>query len=345
MNRKIAIAAVVLALLAGAGLLAIPQGEAQGPVPGAGVPPRAPVVAPGRVEPATEERDVTAELRGKLAEVLVDEGDTVREGQIVARLIDDEYRARVVQARAGVALREAELERTLNGARGQERREALAQVREAAAQLEQARADLARREPLARQGHVSSEALDRARNEVAAAEARLRARQERAALIDARARSEDIDAARAQLALAKGQLAEAEAFLEKTRVRSPIDGTVLHRFKRTGEGVSDQPPTPIVKVGDLSRLRVRVDVDETDVGKVALGMRAYVTADAWPGRRFEGTVVRVGQRLGRKTLRTDDPTERNDTKVLETLIELDSGIVLPVGLRVDAFLGAPGAGS
>ncbi|MFM7345271.1 MAG: HlyD family secretion protein, partial [Tagaea sp.] len=217
---------------------------------------------------------------------------------------------------------------------------AQAQVREALAQLEQARADLARREPLARQGHTSTEALDRARNEVAAAEARVRARQERANLIDARARSEDIDIARAQLALAQGQLAEAEAFLDKTRVRSPIDGTVLHRFKRAGEGVSDQPPTPIVKVGDLSRLRVRVDVDETDVAKVAVGMRAYVTADAWPGRRFEGTVLRVGQRLGRKTLRTDDPTERNDTKVLETLIELDAGVVLPVGLRVDAFLGA-----
>lgn len=338
MNRKILLAAAAFALLAGAGLLAIPKGEAQNPTPIAS-PARLFVVAPGRVEPATEERDVTAELRGKLAEVLVDEGDQVAEGQIVARLIDDEFRARVAQARAGVALREAELERVLNGARGQERREAQAQVREAQAQLDQVKLDLARREPLAGAGHVSKEALDRARNEVSAAEARLRARQERAGLIDARARSEDIDIARAQLALAQGQLAEAEAFLDKTRVRSPINGTVLHRFKRTGEGVSDQPPTPIVKVGDLSRLRVRVDVDETDVAKVAVGMRAFVTSDAWPGRRFEGSVVRVGQRLGRKTLRTDDPTERNDTKVLETLIELDAGVILPVGLRVDAFLG------
>jgi HlyD family secretion protein len=338
MNRKILFALLGTALLGGAGLLAIPKGEAQGPAPAAS-PARLFVVAPGRVEPATEERDVTAELRGKLADVLVDEGDKVASGQIVARLIDDEYRARVAQGRAGVALREAELERTLNGARGQERREAQAQVREAQAQLDQARLDLARRVPLAGAGHVSQEALDRARSDVSAAEARLRARQERANLIDARARSEDIDIARAQLALAKGQLQEAEAFLEKTFVRSPIDGTVLHRFKRAGEGVSDQPPTPIVKVGDLSRLRVRVDVDETDVAKVAVGMRAFVTADAWPGRRFEGTVVRVGQRLGRKTLRTDDPTERNDTKVLETLIELDPDVILPVGLRVDAFLG------
>ncbi|MCM0019849.1 MAG: efflux RND transporter periplasmic adaptor subunit [Tagaea sp.] len=339
MNRKLLFAVVLCALAAGAAFALGARETAQAPAPAARET-RASVVAPGRVEPATEERDVTAELRGKLVEVLVDEGDKVSEGQIVARLVDDEYRARVAQGRAGVALREAELERVLNGARGQERREAQAQTREAQAQLDQAKLDLARREPLARQGHSSGEALDRARTEVSAAEARLRARQERAALIDARARSEDIDIARAQLAMAKGQLAEAEAFLEKTRVRSPIDGTVLHRFKRTGEGVSDQPPTPIVKVGDLSRLRVRVDVDETDVARVAVGMRAYVTADAWPGRRFEGTVVRVGQRLGRKTLRTDDPTERNDTKVLETLIELDAGVVLPVGLRVDAFLGA-----
>jgi hypothetical protein len=83
---------------------------------------------------------------------------------------------------------------------------------------------------------------------------------------------------------------------------------------------------------------VRVDVDETDVSKISLGQRAYVTADAYSDRKFWGHVVRIGQELGRKNVRTDEPTEHVDTKILETLIQLDNGADLPIGLRVDAFI-------
>ena len=74
------------------------------------------------------------------------------------------------------------------------------------------------------------------------------------------------------------------------------------------------------------------------MGKIAVGQRAYVTADAFPGQKFSGKVVRVGRLLGKKNVRTDEPTERVDTKILETLVELDSGRELPLGLRVDAFI-------
>jgi HlyD family secretion protein len=67
-------------------------------------------------------------------------------------------------------------------------------------------------------------------------------------------------------------------------------------------------------------------------------MEAYVKAEAYGDRRFTGKVVRIGEALGRKNVRTDEPTERVDTKILETLIELDPGQTLPIGLRVDAFL-------
>jgi len=96
----------------------------------------------------------------------------------------------------------------------------------------------------------------------------------------------------------------------------------------------------VFTVADMRRLRVRVDVDEHDVARVAAGQPAWVTADAYGGRRFEGTVVRVGSLLGRKNIRTDEPAEKVDTRVLETLIELSANARLPVGLRVDAFIGA-----
>jgi hypothetical protein len=69
------------------------------------------------------------------------------------------------------------------------------------------------------------------------------------------------------------------------------------------------------------------------------GQPAWVTADAYGDRRFEGTVVRVANLLGRKNISTEEPTEKVDTRVLETLIELNADAHLPVGLRVDAFIG------
>jgi len=100
-------------------------------------------------------------------------------------------------------------------------------------------------------------------------------------------------------------------------------------------------PDPIVTIGDNSVLRVRVDVDETEVAQVRVGQSAYVTVDAYRTQKFTARVIRVGNELGRKNIRTDEPTERVDTKILETLLQLDPGIQLPDGLRVDAYIQTP----
>ena len=90
--------------------------------------------------------------------------------------------------------------------------------------------------------------------------------------------------------LAKAQLAEAQARYEKTLIRSPINGVILRKHHRSGESVSNSStvPDPIVTIGDNSRLRVRVDVDETEVAKVKVGQPAYVTADAFDKQKFPG---------------------------------------------------------
>ena len=95
---------------------------------------------------------------------------------------------------------------------------------------------------------------------------------------------------------------------------------------------------PVLTIGDARLLRVRVDIDETDVNKVRVGQSAYVTAEAYGKQKIWGHVVQVGELLGPKTVRTDQPTERVDRKFLETLVELDPGAHLPVGLRVDTFI-------
>jgi HlyD family secretion protein len=299
----------------------------------------APAAGPGLVEPVSEEVRVSAQVGGRLEQVLVDEGQRVTAGQVLAIIDNRDYRARVASARADLALRNAARRRVENGARVQERQEAAAGVAEADAVLANATADAERMRGLLRERVISKAESDDAERAERVARARVEAARQRLDLITAGARDEDRAQASADVGLAHARLEEATALFEKTLIRAPIDGIVLRRHRRSGESVSTQFDSPIVTIADDRVRRVRVDVDEADIGRIALGQSAYVTADAFGARRFSGKVVRVGQLLGRKNVRTDEPTERVDTKVLETLLELEDGRELPFGLRVQAFIG------
>jgi len=299
-----------------------------------------PIAGPGRVEPSSEDIKIGSELSGRLKIVNVEEGDPIHRGEVLAELENADYRAQVESARANVIAKEATLRKVINGARHQERAEAWSSVNEAKAVMENAQAELRRRQELFSAGVVSREDLDRFAREADVAKAKYDAAVQQHALVDDHAREEDQSFAEADVKLAQAQFEEAEARYAKTFIRSPIDGTVLRKHHRSGESVSNSStvPDPILTIGDRKTLRVRVDVDETDVSKVSVGQRAYVTADAYGKQKFWGHVVRVGQQLGPKNVRTDEPTEKVDTKILETLVELDPGSTLPDGLRVDAFI-------
>lgn len=298
------------------------------------------IAGPGRVEPFSEDIKIGSELSGRLKSVKVEEGDAIRRGQVLAELENADYRAQVESAQASVVAKEATLRKVINGARRQERDEAWSSVNEAKAVMENSQSELQRRQELFKAGVVSREELERFSRESDVAKAKYDAAVQQHALVDDHAREEDRSFAEADLKLAQGQLDEAQARYEKTFIRSPIEGTVLRKHHRSGESVSNSStvPDPILTIGDRKTLRVRVDVDETDVSKVQVGQRAYVTADAYGTKKFWGRVVRLGQQLGPKNVRTDEPTERVDTKILETLVELDPGSQLPDGLRVDAFI-------
>ncbi len=306
----------------------------------AGPPQTLMIAGPGRVEPSSEDIKIGSELSGRLKVVSVEEGDAIRRGQILAELENADYRAQVESARANVIAKEATLRKVINGARRQERDQAWSSVNEAKAVAENAKSELRRRQELFSAGVVSREELERYAREADVAQAKYDAAVQQHALIDDHAREEDRSFAEADLKLAQAQSDEAQARYGKTFIRSPIDGSVLRKHHRSGESVSNSStvPDPILTIGDRKTLRVRVDVDETDVSKVRIGQKAYVTADAFGKQRFWGHVVRVGQQLGPKNVRTDEPTEKVDTKILETLVELDPGSHLPDGLRVDAFI-------
>ena len=297
------------------------------------------IAAPGRVEPASEEIDVGIELSGRLREVSIEEGDRVTRGQIIARLQSDDFGARLESAEARLALARAELERLVNGARVEERREASAGVSQAEATLAHAEIDARRMRNLLAGGAISQAEVDQAERNARVARARVEEMRERFNTVNADARGDERRRAEANVRLAQAQVAEARAFLAKTDIRSPIDGVVLRKHHNAGESLSVESPDSIVAtIGDLRVLRVRVEVDETDVAGLALNQSAWVTADAYGTRRFSGRVIRIGETLGQKRIRTERPDERTDTRVLETLVELDPGSALPIGLRVDSFI-------
>lgn len=325
------------------------------------------VAAPGRVEPVSEEIEVGAEIPGKIKEIRAEEGERVQSGQILAVLVNDDFTAQVAAAKtqidslnaqrgsAQARLQEAqaELRRIINGARSEERREAKAGVDQADAQLENAQREVERRRKLFANGDIPREELDRAERDLRVTLARKQELTERFNFVNAKARDEDVDKAKANVSYAESSLREidarlkeaqtkideAQARLEKTFIRAPISGVVLRKRMQVGESITpENPNSSIFTIADTSVLRVRVDLDETDVAKAREGQKAFVTADAYGDKKFTGRVVRIGQILGKKNIRTDEPKERIDTKILEVLIELDGGQTLPTGLRVDSYI-------
>ncbi len=298
------------------------------------------VAGPGRIEPVSENIKVGSEMSGKLKSVNVEEGDSIRAGQVLAVLENDDYRAELASSAAEVQAKEATLRKVVNGVRAQERSEALAGVRAAEAIMKNAQAELQRRQELYQGGVISREELDHYTREYNVAKEEYQEKSDRYSLVNTATREEDVAFAQADLQLAQAHLAEAQARYDRTFIKSPINGIVLRKHHRNGESVSNSAttPDPVLTIGDTEMLRVRVDIDESDVNKVRMGQKAWVTADAFGKQKFSGHVVRIGELLGPKTIRTDEPTERVDRKFLEVLVELDPAANLPVGLRVDTFI-------
>jgi ABC exporter DevB family membrane fusion protein len=313
---------------------ALALGACGKPVP-APAPGQLGIAAGGLVEPSGEERVIIPQLSGRLSKVYINEGDTVKAGQLIAEIENAEYRAALATATAELARRQAELAKAQAGARREEIDAAAAARSEALAAEHQASAEYARRRTMAAQKLIAAEALELARTQSEAATARRERADAELALLRAGTRAEDLAAATAAVDAAQAERDRAQAFYDKSQIVSPVDGQVLKRDLREGETVVALSPLPLARVGDMSRLFVRADIDELDIGRVRDGQKAAITSDAFPGQSFTGEVVRVSRRMGRRNSISGDPAEKQDAKILEALIALDGTPPLPVGLRVD----------
>jgi HlyD family secretion protein len=299
----------------------------------------------GRVEGLSETVDVGAGVDGVVAELKVKEGDTVKTGDVLVLIDHRELQAQLRAALAGAeAARQARI-RILRGSRQEDRDRADAEVVAAKAVVAEADSRQRRAIQLFGQGILSEADRDEAQRSLDVAEAQWQAARHSAELVKAPPLPEDVGKADADVRGAEEQVRVLQQTIEKCIVRAPIGGTVLRTMLKPGESFSTLVPRPILSLADTSRLRVRAEVDERDVGSVFAGQRVVVRRDGWVGPGVPGRVGRLGAQMGRKTVKTGDPAEKSDRDVLDVLVDLDRAEPrLVVGLRVTTLF-LTGSGS
>jgi HlyD family secretion protein len=293
-------------------------------------------VAPGLVEPRAGEIKIAAPAIGVISEVMVQSGDKVMADEPMIRLDDESARARVAGAQAQAEMRKRA--RNDQGAgKGADRRKAEDSVAEAEAAVMQTQESFDAAAKAKRSGGGSDGDVAAARTAWSSAQERLAQRRTQLRKLDDDADTPLPTANEGQLNVSRGELRGAFAELQKLTIRAPMASTVLQVNAKLGELASPAALQPLVLLGDLTGLRVRAEVDERDVGKIKLGGKAVVHADAFRDREFAGKVVSIAPLV--QPARINSPGSRNlsDFSVADVLIELSDPGPLLDGMKVDVY--------
>ncbi len=227
-------------------------------------------------------------VAGRVLERPVDEGQVVRAGQLLARLDARDLEQQVAMRQADAATAKAALAALLAGSRREE-------IEASKATLEQANADLRRLEPdearirdLHQKGIVSKRDFEASRAALEAARAKVRQTDQQYALVRKGPRKEDIDQARARFEQAQQALGLAQTQLGYATLTAPTSGVILSKNIEPMEYVA--PGTSVVTLANLGQVWLRAYVEESDLGRVKVGQKAYLSTDTYPGKRYEGRV-------------------------------------------------------
>ena len=243
------------------------------------------VVARGKIEPLSKV-EVKSKANGIIQALLVDVGDKVAEGQVLAELDKEDLQAQVREAKATLDAEEANLQAAIAA-------EAKACIEADNPELEFARRDYERAQGLFKEKIASQQQLDDADRAYAVS----RNRQLLLDAIDRSARAQ-VDQARARVAAAKASLDRAEETLSYATIRAPISGIVLTRPTEVGDAVSSilnlgSAASLIMTLGDISSVYIKGDVDEADIGKAGCGQQVRTKVESFPGETFDGVVKRI----------------------------------------------------
>jgi len=337
--RWIIVPVVFSALGAGAVALLSPGRKLDSaPAPAAPESSAAVVHGFGYAEPASELRRLSLKGDGVIAECCVAVGERVEKGATILHLDNEEEQAAVAVAQKELeqsrsALRQ--LEAGVNPARIEAAERESERLSE---KLQHTERTLKRIRIQATKQTASQQDLEDAESQVVQAKAALAAQEAELRHLRQFVREEDRALAQANVELAQSRLTAAEKRLRLTVLAAPCDGTVLELYKREGDCLRMGDPQPAVLFGDVSRLRIRAEIDERYAHRVRAGQSAVVFGSNVGNREYAGRVLQVKPVMGDKTLFSRSSRERKDLQIVQVLIEMDPEFRTPVGLRVDVAI-------
>jgi HlyD family secretion protein len=252
--------------------------------------------------------NLNSKVTGRLAWIGVEKGDKVKEGQVLVRLEDQEFRANYEQARGGVENAKAYLEQLQHGSRPEEIQQAQHNLDEARATLANDKLTLDRIKELAAGGVVSRQQLDDATAKYESDQQRVNSLQKAFELAKIGPRPEEIARAQGALAQVQGQLDYAKSQLEATIIRAPVNGTILDRTAEKGELITSMfassaaggPQGSPLSMADLNDLQVELDIAQADFARLGPAQKAVVTTDAYPDKQYNGQIAQISPEANRQ---------------------------------------------
>jgi HlyD family secretion protein len=252
--------------------------------------------------------NVNSKVTGRLAWIGVEKGDKVKEGQVIVRLENQEFRAAYLQAQGSVDNARAYLEELQHGSRPEEIQQAQHNLGEARATLANDKLTLDRTRELAANGVDSRQQLDDATAKYEADQQRANSLEKAFQLAKIGPRPEELLRAQGALDQARGQLEYARAQLDATVIRAPVTGTILDRTAEKGELITAQfasaavggPQGSVVSMADLNDLQVELDIAQADFARLSPDQKAMVTTDAYPDKQYDGEIAQISPEANRQ---------------------------------------------
>ncbi len=247
--------------------------------------------------------EANSKVTGRVAWIGVEKGDKVKEGQVLVRLEDQEFRAQYEQAEGAAESARAQLLQLQNGSRPQEIEQTENNLGEARATAANDKITLDRTKNLFDQGVMSRQALDDASAKYESSEQRVHSLEQSFQLARIGPRAEEIARAKGALMQAEGQASYAKSQLDATVIRAPITGTILDRSVEKGELLTGQfasAARPVFSMADLKDLQVELDIAQDDFARLGPKQRGIVTVDAFPDRKYDGVIAEISPEANRQ---------------------------------------------
>ena len=267
----------------------------------------------GQVE--VDEIRIAGKVPGRIAEFLVEEGQSVKEGDTLVRIYSPEVLAKLEQAEAAKAAAEAQNQKAIAGARKEQKEGAYELWQKAKAGLEVAEKSFARVERLFKEGVVPAQKYDEVLAQLKAMQATERAARSQYDMAINGAQREDKMAAQALVARASGAISEVDAYMKESALLAPSAGTVSEIFPHKGELVGTG--APIMNIADYTATRVLCAVREDKLAKIKHGSKLKATVPALGDKAIELSVVKMKDMGSYATWKATKPRDEHDLRTFE----------------------------